>query len=123
MLRAFTAKRSNASEVRCWPHHFDIATVANLGPRNGNEGSDQARSIGIGVSPGDEHYAQPYAYVSPSPRFDRLPDPPKPGRWHTDGFFGAVATGDAILGLPNRGQGLIGFIMEAVDIGRKRLGA
>jgi len=111
--------RPGTTPVRCWPHHFDMATVANFAPN----GSAEPRSIGIGVSPGDEHYAQPYAYVSPSPRFDRLPEPPKPGRWHTDGFFGAVATGDAILGLPNRGQGLMGFIMEAVDIGRKRLGA
>jgi len=105
--------------VRCRPHHFDLATVANLGP-----GGENPRSIGIGVSPGDEHYAQPYAYVSPSPRFDsRLDEPPKPGRWHTEGFFGAVATGDALLAQPNRGQALLNFLLEAVAIGRKRLGA
>jgi hypothetical protein len=112
--------RPGTTPVRCWPHHFDIATVVNFDPG----ATENARSIGIGVSPGDEYYAQPYAYVSPSPRFDtRLADPPKPGRWHTEGFFGAVATGDALLGLPNRGQGFVHFILEAVDIGRKRLGA
>jgi hypothetical protein len=111
--------RPGTTPVRCWPHHFDIATVANLDP----SGTEKARAIGIGLSPGDEHYAQPYAYVSPSPRFERLPDPPRPGRWHTEGFFGAVATGDAVLAEANRGQALLHFIMEAVEIARKRLGA
>jgi len=112
--------RPAMTPVRCWPHHFDIATVANLDPA----AKENPRSIAIGVSPGDGYYAQPYAYVSPTPRFDtKLPEAPKPGRWHTDGFFGAVATGDALLGLPNRGLGFVNFIMEAIDIGRKRLGA
>jgi hypothetical protein len=109
----------HTSPVRCWPHHFDIATVASLDA----PGAAGARSIGIGVSPGDEYYAQPYVYVSPSPRFERLPDAPALGRWHTDGFFGAVATGDALLAQVNRGQALMRFILESADIGRKRLGA
>ena len=107
------------SPVRLWPHHFDIASVAALDA----PGADGARSIGFGLSPGDEHYAQPYVYVSPSPRFERLPDAPKPGRWHTDGWFGAVATGDALLEQVNRGQAVLRFILEAVDVGRKRFGA
>ena len=45
--------------TRCWPHHFDLATVVELG---------QARSIGIGLSPGDDYYAQPYFYLSPYPK-------------------------------------------------------
>jgi hypothetical protein len=110
------------SPVRLWPHHFDIATVASLSPSDGGPGGESGRSIGIGLSPGDEHYAQPYVYVSPSPRFERLPDAPAPGRWHTDGWFGAVATGDALLAQGNRGQALVRFILESIDIGRKRLG-
>ncbi len=105
------------SPVRCWPHHFDIATVATLDAA----GAQSARSIGLGLSPGDEHYPQPYAYVSPSPRFERLPDAPPPGRWHVDGWFGTVATGDALLAQANRGQTLMRFLLESVDIGRKRL--
>ena len=58
----------------CWPHHFDIATLVKL--EDGQPAN--ARSIGVGVSPGDEYYAQPYVYVSPWPRFDagKLPDLP-----------------------------------------------
>jgi len=82
-----------------------------------------ARSIGVGSSPGDDYYAQPYFYISPWPRFDgeKLPDPPAPGHWHTEGFFGAVLTGDEVLAMKDRGRGLMGFITAAFDIGRTRL--
>ena len=110
-----------SSPVVCWPHHFDIATLVSL-----EEGTPaNARSIGVGASPGDEYYNQPYFYVSPYPRFDgeKLPDPPSPGHWHTEGFFGAVLTGDDVLALKDRGRGLTGFINRAFDIARTRLGA
>jgi hypothetical protein len=123
VLEEFAGKLTgvHASPVLCWPHHFDIATLVKL-----EEGQPaNARSIGIGVSPGDEYYAQPYVYVSPWPRFDgaKLPDLPPPGHWHTEGFFGAVATGEQILAMKDRGRGLLGFIAAAFDIGRARLGA
>ena len=107
--------------VLCWPHHLDIATLVTL-----DEGRAQnARSIGVGVSPGDEYYAQPYVYVSPGPRFEGepLPDLPPPGHWHTQGFFGAVATGEQILALKDRGRGLSTFITAAFEICRERLRA
>jgi hypothetical protein len=122
-LEEFRSKLTGlrSSPVVCWPHHFDIATLVSL-----EEGSPaNARSIGVGASPGDEYYAQPYFYVSPWPRFDgeKLPDPPAPGHWHTEGFFGAVLTGEDILAMKDRGRGLMSFITSAFDIGRKRLGA
>ena len=107
--------------VRCWPHHFDIATLVGLehGP------AESARSIGIGVSPGDEHYPQPYVYISPWPQLKpgELDALPPPGHWHTHGFVGAVATGEQILMLEDRGQGLLAFISGAFEIGRARLTA
>lgn len=123
VLEEFAAKLAGprASPVTCWPHHFDIATLVNLEPGQ----AANARTIGVGVSPGDEYYAQPYVYVSPWPRFDgdKLPDAPRPGHWHTEGFFGAVATGDDILAMRDRGRGLLAFINTAFDIARARLGA
>jgi hypothetical protein len=123
VLEEFAARLAGprANPLLCWPHHFDIATLVKL-----EEGQPaNARSIGVGVSPGDEYYAQPYVYVSPWPRFDgeKLPDLPSPGHWHTEGFFGAVATGEQILAMKDRGRGLLGFITAAFDIGRARLGA
>jgi hypothetical protein len=105
----------------CWPHHFDIATLVRLEESDG----ESARTVGVGASPGDEFYAQPYFYVSPSPRLDggALPELPPPGRWHTEGFLGAVATGEELLALKDRGPALLAFITGAFEICRARLGA
>jgi hypothetical protein len=101
--------------VLCWPHHFDIALVVPLG---GPE-----RSIGIGVSPGDGYYPQPYAYVSPYPvpKDPKLPALPPGGRWHTKGFFGAVATAEALLARPDPRAALLEVIEAAFDASKKWL--
>jgi hypothetical protein len=125
LLEEFAAKlaglRPGPGPLLCWPHHFDMATLVRLDAGGG----ESARSVGVGVSPGDEFYAQPYVYVSPRPRFDggSLPDLPPPGHWRTEGFFGAVATGEEILAMKDRRRALLAFITGAFEIGRARLGA
>lgn len=97
LLRDFVSShphaRDHASPVRCWPHHFDIATLVSLpgGPRG------EARTIGLGLSPGDGSYAEPYFYVTPWPAPDSatLPALPAGAAWHRAGWFGAVLTGTA----------------------------
>jgi hypothetical protein len=88
LLRALAAHTPGASEVRCWPHHFDIAAIITISdPTDG-----EAWSIGLGLEPGDEYYAEPYLYVTANP------PPARPtlsllsggGRWHTHQWFGAV---------------------------------
>lgn len=85
-----------ASPVRCWPHHFDIATLITL-----DAGSDpeEARSIGIGLSPGDGSYPEPYWYVTPwpYPQDQPLPALAAAGTWHTEGWTGAVLPASAIV--------------------------
>ena len=100
--------------VRCWPHHFDIALLVQV---------DDARSIGIGLSPGDGYYAQPYFYLSPYPKPDteNLPQLPPGGRWHTKGFFGAVAPAVDILELPDPRAGLLKIVDAAFEESLKRL--
>ena len=112
--------RPGPSPVRCWPHHFDIATVVQLGAGH----AESAPSIGIGFSPGDESYAQPYWYVSPWPKPDAsaLPTAPVPGHWHTQGFTALVATGEDTLKLKDRRRELLAFIAEAVESSRGLLG-
>jgi hypothetical protein len=79
---------SISAPVRCWPHHFDIAAQIAAGEH----------SIGVGLSPGDRSYSQPYFYVTPWPYADAslLPEL-STGSWHTEGWVGAVLIADEIL--------------------------
>lgn len=69
--------------VRCWPHHFDLATLLDLGG---------GRTIGAGFVPGDAQFPDPYWYVTPWPYpEDRANTKPLPaGFWNTEPWFGAV---------------------------------
>jgi hypothetical protein len=96
--RASSRPPRRASLVRCWPHHFDLATLIELPPG----ASAQARTIGVGLSPGDGSYHEPYFYVTPwpypAPQSEaELPVLPEPGVWHRDGWFGAALTATAIF--------------------------
>ena len=108
--------RPGPGALHTWPHHFDMALVIAL-----EEGG--ARSIDAGISPGDQYYAQPYAYVSPHPlpTAVELPDLPAGGRWHTKDFFGAVATAQDILELPEPRAALLAFMAGAIEGASKLL--
>ena len=86
---------AHASPVRCWPHHFDIATLVRLEP---GKDPESGASIGIGMSPGDADYSEPYFYVTPwpHPQEPRLPPLEGGGEWHADGWLGAVLTASAL---------------------------
>ena len=108
------------SPVRCWPHHFDIATYIGLEVGD----LETAKGIGAGLSPGDSSYDQPYFYVNPWPHLNAatLPKPPAPGHWHTTGFVGAIATGTEVLTLEDPASNTLAFLRESVAIGRSKLG-
>lgn len=80
-LTEVAASRANASTVRCWPHHFDIATLITKAP---------GRTVGAGLSPGDGYFAEPYYYVTPYP-YPKGPFPPlRSGLWHDLEWVGTV---------------------------------
>lgn len=109
------------SPVRCWPHHFDIATYVLL-----EEGQlDEARGVGVGLSPGDENYDQPYFYISPypAPQQSVLPAPPSPGNWHQVGFVAAVATARDLFTGSSLEETADSFVERSFAIGRTVLGA
>lgn len=110
--------RPGPSPVRCWPHHFDIATYVSLASGD----LETARGIGVGMSPGDDDYAQPYFYVNPWPHLDAdtLPPAAAPGHWHVQGYVGLIATADEIVqsGDPER---LDAFLAAAFAIGKQAL--
>ncbi len=105
----------------CWPHHFDIATYVALEPGD----PETAHGIGVGLSPGDASYDQPYFYVTPWPQPDlsRLPQAIPPGHWHSAGFVGLIATGEQILKLDDPCAGTAQFLRDSFDAARALLSA
>jgi hypothetical protein len=104
--------------VRCWPHHFDLGAIRFL------EGGDPetARSISIGMSPGDASHDEPYFYVTPWPRpaADELPQATV-GRWHTAGFTSLVLTAGE-LDVPDPGAVVGRFLSLSTAVCRELLG-
>jgi hypothetical protein len=109
------ARKLEASPVRCWPHHFDFATLISLDPQLGK--SEKARSVGAGLSPGDEHYNEPYFYITPYPYppAAKLPPVPEIGAWHTKSFTAAVLPAHRILAAQGRQAETEAFLAAAVD--------
>ena len=101
----------DGAEVRCWPHHFDIATLITVAP---------GKTVGVGMEPGDTYYDEPYFYINmyPSPSAGELPDTlDGEGQWHTDEWTGAVLpasrfTSDPLL----QPQQLDDFLHSGIDV-------
>lgn len=80
----------NATEMKCWPHHFDLA-IQLIYDVDGEP--DQKNYIGLGFSPGDDTYKRPYYYINLWPYPDiKEQDLPsfQGGSWNTKGWFGAA---------------------------------
>jgi len=77
------------ADVRCWPHHFDIAVLLSF--------DGGAKTIGVGMSPGDEGRDEPYWYVNHWPRASTTSLPPLAGggTWNTEGWLGGVLPASA----------------------------
>lgn len=67
--------------VHLWPHHFDFSLEWFTGKND--------EQIGIGISPGDEQYEDPYLYMNPWP-FNKniIEERLLLGNWHTDSWNG-----------------------------------
>lgn len=102
-------------EFVCWPHHFDVATLITL---------DGDKTIGVGWSPGDSSYDEPYWYVAPWPH-PKSPDRPElaAGHWHCEGFVAAVLTGSAITSVDDAAgqRAMVGAFLEEAIAGSRKL--
>lgn len=87
---------AHGSPVRCWPHHFDIATLLTVAS---DESGNATKTVGVGMAPMGGGYEGWYWYVSPWPFPDAggLPELEGPGAWHTEGWVGAVLTGEDVV--------------------------
>jgi hypothetical protein len=103
-----TTQNIDAPPVRCWPHHFDLDTLVTLAP---------GRTTGIGFEPGDDHYDEPYFYVSlyPAPDPASLPPLSAIGHWHTKHFTAAIAPAHRILAVNDQGAEVVAFLQAAVE--------
>jgi hypothetical protein len=115
--RQMIGRKFAASPLRCWPHHFDLATLTTLPARN----SDTIRYVGAGLSPGDEYYGEPYFYVSvyPEPDPAALPSLPTLGHWHLRDFMAAIATAHKIVAAKSQQAETDDFLRAAIDGGIK----
>ncbi|WP_341739357.1 hypothetical protein [Microcoleus sp. CAWBG640] len=85
-LQEIAIGNPQASPIHIWPHHFDMAVLLSF---------PEEKSIGVGLSPGDQSYPIPYWYVTPwpYPAVEHLP-PLALGSWHTQEWTGAVLTAE-----------------------------
>jgi len=89
LLTSLLKNEENGSEIKCWPHHFDIAARLTLLDTGDSETS---RSINMGMSPGDKYYDEPYFYCSPwpYPTKNLIDLSGLQAHWHQDEWIGAV---------------------------------
>ena len=112
-LRALVASTPAASPVRCWPHHFDIATLIAVDGADGQP--EAARTIGVGMSPGDATTPEPYWYVTPWPCPAKAAPAPLPvGHWNQAGWFGAVLTASELAARRVDGDAVTTFVTAAL---------
>ncbi len=90
ILSHYRENNDHASDIKCWPHHFDIA-MQLIFEEEGNP--DEKKYVGLGFSPGDENYKRPYYYINlwPAPDIPLSDLPPIQGaRWNIEDWFGAT---------------------------------
>lgn len=119
LLRNIADQNAGSSEVRCWPHHFDLGMLITV---EENDDPEKMKSVGVGFSPGDDNYDEPYYYVSPwpYPQHSLLINDELPGgaKWHTDGFVSAILTVSDFQSAKNQQQHVENFLDRAVDISK-----
>lgn len=87
------------TRVQLWPEHFDVAIELGDAVRG--------ERASIGLSPGDTHHPEPYAYVAP---WEAVPDSPT---WNAVGFRGAQLAVRQVVGTERPALRLATFIEEA----------
>ncbi len=119
-LESVRAAYDGVTDVAIWPHHFDIGAILFVEP---DAPAEKAKQIGLGMSPGDNHYSEPYFYVTPwpVPAGARLADLPHGGVWRSGDFSGGILTASAIVKANDQGSAADEFLRAAIDAGLEAL--
>jgi hypothetical protein len=99
VLRRLAAGTPGAGDVLCWPHHFDIASLLAV---EADAAGEAVGTLGVGLSPGDEFFPEPYWYVNHGPETQRTELPPLAvGEWVGGDWTGAVLHGATLVAAPD----------------------
>ena len=115
ILSRIVDEREDAFDVRCWPHHFDLATLI---PLETNSDKEILKSIGVGLSPGDEGVDEPYIYVNAWPNVDQnllIKYPLTLGEWNVEGWSGAILKYSQFKSSTNQYEDVIKFIDTSIN--------
>jgi hypothetical protein len=115
VLKKLIPSWENAFEIRCWPHHFDLARII---PLETDAEGESTKSIGIGLSPGDETIDEPYLYINvwPQLEWELLNKHPLPsGHWNKTSWSGAIFTYTELIAMPDQGKSFERFIKTAIS--------
>jgi hypothetical protein len=122
LLQELVDTTEDASPIHIWPHHFDMAVLISLSGKKGGE----PMTIGVGMSPGDNSYSEPYWYVSPYPHpsLENLPSLAGHGFWHTEHWVGAVLTASKLAqdSAAAQEEQVGAFLQSAVEASQALLG-
>ncbi|CAN5487648.1 hypothetical protein BH09BAC3_BH09BAC3_32970 [soil metagenome] len=115
MLAGIKSQYPLASEVRVWPHHFDIGLYIPVSrDANGND----IQSIGLGLAIADAYLSEPYFYINHWSKEEIVyPDPlPKmaSGRWNTKDWKGLVLPSSAVLSHSNQEKFTNSFFQDGL---------
>lgn len=91
VLLRHTHRHRDAQRILVWSHHFDMASLRIIVPGKKADAED-ARTVGIGMTPGDASNKEPYWYATPWPYPSSSAPLPhlEAGEWNTVGWTGAV---------------------------------
>ena len=108
------AIKPGPSQVRLWPHHFDIASIVTL-----EEGDfETARAVGFGLAIPDESQSEFYYYAYPWPRNarDDLPKLPADSAYQYDGKVGAIQLMSKIIATQDQEATARAFFDDMVEL-------
>ena len=122
LLQELVDATEDASPIHIWPHHFDMAILISLSGKKDGE----PMTIGLGMSPGDVNYNEPYWYVSPYPypKLENLPPLDGHGFWHTEDWVGAVLTASKLTqdSAEAQEEQVRAFLQSALEASKALLG-
>jgi len=118
LLERLRGAHSAFEPARCWPHHFDLASLAVV--ERDADGA-MTSTVGVGLTPPDSLEAAGYWYVSPwakaglsgSPEYPRLAH----GRWveRGGGVSMAVLSVEDARDAADPSEAVAGFVATAVN--------